>query len=72
MVNKINLCVLIFGFQALSEEERFYLLSEQMNNQDVSLAQDVSIATLAKQTAALSASALANLIKKTNLWAVMR
>ncbi|KAG9318351.1 hypothetical protein JVU11DRAFT_441 [Chiua virens] len=57
--------------KALSEEERFDLLLAQVNSQDGLLASDVSLASLAKQTAALVASDLASLVHKTCLCAVM-
>ncbi|KAH0830459.1 AAA-domain-containing protein [Lanmaoa asiatica] len=65
------LCFLIFDFQAPSEEERCSLLSEQVNSQDGLLAPDVSVTALAKQTAALVASDLADLVRKTHLCAMM-
>lgn len=64
--------ILTFGVQALSEEERFYLLSEQMDGQGGLLAPDVSVTALAKQSAALVASDLANLIQNSCLCAVMK
>lgn len=70
-VNFSVLCFLTFGVQALSEEERFHLLLEQVDSQGGCLAPDVSVVALAKQTAALVASDLANLVKKTRLCAVM-
>ncbi|KAF8553388.1 AAA-domain-containing protein [Imleria badia] len=57
--------------KALSEEERFNLLFEQVDVQGGLLAPDVSIVALAKQSAALVASDLANLVTKSRLCAVM-
>lgn len=71
----VNFIVLFFSticFQALSEEERFSLLLEQVDSQGGHLAPDVSVSALAKQTAALVASDLTNLVKKTCLCAVMK
>lgn len=66
------ICILTSGVQALSEEERFYLLLKQVDNQGRHLAPDISIAALAKQSAALVASDLANLIKKSCLCALLK
>lgn len=71
-VNYSIMYVLTCGFQALSEEERFYLLLEQVDAQGVLLAPDVSVATLAKQSAALVVSDLANLIKKSHLCSMLK
>lgn len=71
-VNFSVFCFLTVDVQALSEEERFYLLLEQVDSQGGCIAPDVSVSALAKQTAALVASDLANLVKKTCLCAVMK
>ncbi|KAG8217400.1 AAA-domain-containing protein [Butyriboletus roseoflavus] len=57
--------------KALNEEERFYLLLEQVDSHGGYLAPDVSVAALAQQTAALVALDLVNLVQKTCLCAVM-
>ncbi|KAG6376029.1 P-loop containing nucleoside triphosphate hydrolase protein [Boletus reticuloceps] len=57
--------------KALSEEERFHMLLEQVDSQGVLLASDVSVAALAKQSAALVASDLANVIRKAYLCAML-
>ncbi|KAF8422169.1 P-loop containing nucleoside triphosphate hydrolase protein [Boletus edulis BED1] len=57
--------------KALSEEERFHMLLEQVDSQGVPLASDVSVAALAKQSAALVASDLANVIRKAYLCAML-
>ena len=66
------LCFLTFAVQALNEVRRSYLLLEQVNRQGGYLAPDVSVATLAQQTAALVASDLVDLVQKTCLSAMMK
>ncbi|KIJ17306.1 hypothetical protein PAXINDRAFT_175808 [Paxillus involutus ATCC 200175] len=56
--------------KALTEEERFYLLSEQLHIQGVPVTSDVSVRALAVQTAALVALDLANLVKQTRICAL--
>lgn len=70
-VNFDIVCFLILNVQAPSEEERYYLLSEQMDTQGGLLASDVSLAALAKQSAAMVALDLADLVKK-SLCAVIK
>ena len=66
------ICILTLGVQALSEEERFCLLLEQVGSQGGLLAPDVSVVALAKQSAALVASDLTSLIQKSCLCAVIK
>ncbi|KIK91652.1 hypothetical protein PAXRUDRAFT_830654 [Paxillus rubicundulus Ve08.2h10] len=56
--------------KAPTEEERFYLLSEQLCIQGAPLTSDVSVRALAVQTAALVALDLANLVKQTRAYAL--